>query len=177
MILYNVFKYFSRFVSREALDRFFLASTGSEYDELRDEVESLPNDRRIGQITDFIFGVDTAAVKQKISQVTGCYLFIDYSQITSSVDRLDVKTDAFHVALTVAKPHPNDEDQFANMLGMDACMECMSKIRKTMRHDIDRDMHLEWLPYPATVSPFVAKDLSNSFGWTMEFDIKGIDIV
>ena len=177
MILYEIFKYFSKFVSREALDRFFLATTGVDYDQLRSEVEGLPDDRRLESITDLVFGIDEAAVKQKISQVSGCYMFVDYSNVTSSVDRLDVKTDSFHVAVTVAMPHPSDEDQFSNLLGMDDCLAHMSFIRACMRHDIDAENHMEWLPYPATISPFVAKELSNSFGWTMQFDIKGIDII
>ena len=177
MILYTILEYFSRFVSRDALDRFFLASTGQDYDDLRSEIERQPDDRRFHELADFIFGIDENAVKTKITQVSGCYLFVDYSGIKSSVDRFDVKTDLFHVAVTVAMPHPNDEDQFANMLGMDECLDIMAGIRDFMRNDIDTDLHLQWLQFPTSISPFVAKGLSNSFGWTMEFDIIGTDMI
>ena len=177
MILYTTLEYFSRFVSRDALDRFFFASSGQEYDEMRREIEKQPDDWRFPELTDFIFGIDENAVKTKITQVSGCYLFVDYSGVKSSVDRLDVKTDLFHVAVTVAMPHPNDEDQFANMLGMDECLEIISGIRDLMRHDTDTELHLQWLQFPTSISPFVAKELSNSFGWTMEFDITGTDMI
>ena len=177
MILFHILEYFSRFVSRTALENFFLASTGEAYEQFRAQIEALPDDRRISQITDLVFGIDETAVKQKISQVSGCYLFVDYSNITSSVDRFDVKTDSFHVAVTVAMPHPSDEDQFSNMLLQDECLGYISAIRKCIRHDIDTENHIKWCAFPTTISPFVAKDLSNSFGWTMEFDIKGFDII
>ncbi len=177
MILYTMLEYFSRFVSRTALENFFLASTGQDYDDLRGAIEGLPDDRRFHELTDLIFGIDETAVKTKISQVSGCYLFIDYSAIKSSVSALDVQTDLIHVAVTVAMPHPSDEDQFANMLGMDECLDIIAGIRDFMRNDIDTDLHLQWLQFPTTISPFVAKELSNSFGWTMEFDITGTDII
>ncbi len=82
-----------------------------------------------------------------------------------------------HIAVTVAMPRPSDEDQFANMISQDRCLEYISVIRSNMRYAIDKKAHIEWMAFPSNISPFVAKELSNSFGWTMEFDVKGIDIV
>lgn len=177
MILFELCKYFSRFVSRTGIENFFLASSGDEYDKMSRELLALPDTMRIPELTGFIFGIDETAVKQRISQVAGCYLFVDYSGISSSVDKLDVKTDLMHIAVTVAMPRPSDEDQFANMISQDRCLEYISVIRSNMRYDIDKKAHIEWMVFPSNISPFVAKELSNSFGWTMEFDVKGIDIV
>ena len=53
----------------------------------------------------------------------------------------------------------------------------MKSIRTTMRIDYDIDNSIEWLPFPTTITPFVAKDLANSYGFTMELDLKAVDIV
>lgn len=177
MILLLILKYFSQFVSREALLNFFLSSSGLAYDQARNEVMAISDDNRISGLDNFIFGINTDAVKSKISSISGPYLFIDYSNIVSSLSKQDVKTDSFHIAITVAQAHPNDEDQFAETLSQAECLEIMKAIRERMRDDVDLEYSIEWLPFPTTIAPFVAKDLSNSYGFTMELDLKAIDIV
>lgn len=177
MMVFDILKYFSQFVSRAALDDFFLCPTGENYEQRMAEVLAVPDTFRDRSIGHLIFGVNTEAAKSKISQVHGKYLIVDYSHINSSVSHLDVKTDYFHVAVTVAVPHPSDEDQFAQALRQDDCLTSLAAIRVVMRHAMDRDRHLEWTAWPQKMTPFVAPSLSNSYGWTMEFDIQGVDIV
>ena len=109
MILLLILKYFSQFVSREALENFFQASSGLAYDQSKEEVLAVPDGNRIPGLDNFIFGINSDAVKSKISSVTGPYLFVDYSNIVSTLSKQDVKTDSFHIAITVAQAHPNDE--------------------------------------------------------------------
>lgn len=175
MILLLILKYFSQFVSREALENFFQASSGLVYDQSKEEVLAVPDGNRILGLDNFIFGINTDAVKSRISSLAGPYLFIDYSNIVSTRSKQDVKTDSFHIAVTVAQAHPNDEDAFAETLSQAECLEILKTIRERMRDDVDVDYCIEWLPFPTTISPFVAKDLSNSYGFTMELDIKAVD--
>lgn len=177
MILLLILKYFSQFVSREALENFFQASSGLAYDQSKEEVLAVPDGNRIPGLDNFIFGINNDAVKSKISSVTGPYLFVDYSNIVSTLSKQDVKTDSFHIAITVAQAHSNDEDQFAETLSQAECLEIMKAIRERMRDDSNLEHCIEWLPFPTTIAPFVAKDLSNSYGFTMELDLKAIDIV
>lgn len=176
MILLLFLKYFSQFVSREALQNFFQTSSGLAYDQAREEVLAMPDGNRIPGLDNFIFGINSDAVKSKISSVTGPYLFIDYSNIVSTLSKHDVKTDAFHIAVTVAQSHPNDEDAFAETLSQAECLEILKAIREQMRDSVDLDYCIEWLPFPTTISPFVGKELANSYGFTMELDLKAIDI-
>lgn len=177
MILLTILKYFSQFVSREALMNFFQASSGHAYDMAKEEVRAVPDENRISGLDNFIFGINTDAVKSRISSVTGPYLFIDYSNIVSTLSKQDVKTDSFHIAVTVAQSHPNDEDAFAETLCQGECLEILKRIRQKMRDDVNLEYSIEWLPFPTTISPFVAKELSNSYGFTMELDLKAIDVV
>lgn len=177
MILLLILKYFSQFVSREALQNFFQTSSGHGYDMAREEVLTIPDDNRIQGLDHYVFGVNSDAIKSRISSISGPYLFVDYSNIVSTLNKLDVKTDSFHIAVTVAQAHSNDEDAFAETLAQSECLEIMKNIRKRMRNDVDIDYCIEWLPFPTTITPFVAKELSNSYGFTMEFDLKAVDIV
>ena len=177
MILLLILKYFSQFVSREALENFFQASSGPVYDQAKEEVMSMSDWKRIDGLDNFIFGINTDAVKSRISSIAGPYLFIDYSNIVSTLSKQDVKTDSFHIAVTVAQAHPNDEDAFAETLILAECLEIMKILREQMRDDVDVHYCFEWLPFPTTIFPFVAKELSNSYGFTMELDLKAIDAV
>ena len=177
MILLTILKYFSQFVSREALQNFFQASSGLAYDQAQEEVLAMTDKHRIDGLDNFIFGINSDAVKNRISAVSGPYLFIDYSNIVSTLSKHDVKTDSFHIAVTVAQSHPHDEDSFAETVAQSVCLDMMKSIRTTMRIDYDIDNSIEWLPFPTTITPFVAKDLANSYGFTMELDLKAVDIV
>ena len=177
MILLLILKYFSQFVSREALENFFQASSGLVYDQSKEEVLAVHDGNRISGLGNFIFGINTDAVKSRISSIAGPYLFIDYSNIVSTLSKHDVKTDSFHIAVTVAQAHPNDEDAFAETLSQAECLEILKAIRERMRDDVNLDYSIEWLPFPTTISPFVAKELSKSYGFTMELDLKAIDAV
>lgn len=177
MILLFILRYFSQFVSREALENFFQASSGLAYDQSKEEVLAVPDTNRIPGLDNFIFGINTDAVKSRISSVNGPYLFIDYSNIVSTLSKQDVKTDSFHIAVTVAQSHADDEDAFAETVKQAECLEIMKAIREKMRDDIDLDYSIEWLPFPTTISPFVAKELASSYGFTMALDLKAIDAV
>lgn len=176
-ILRTTFLYFSRFVPRPALAAPFMLSSHPGHADLKEETLTLPDDRRIEGINDFIFSIDQNGVQQRISNVKGTFLFVDYSSVTSTVDRVDVKKDRFHVAITVARPRPKDQDQATEMLWQDEMLDIITAIRRVIRHDEDLKRSVWWLDFPTTISPWNAPSLGNSTGWTMEFDITGIDIV
>ena len=73
--------------------------------------------------------------------------------------------------------HPHDEDSFAETVAQATCLEMLKAIREHMRATEDVENNIEWLPFPTTISPFVGKELANSYGFTMELDLKAIDIV
>lgn len=176
-VLKKFFLYSSQFVSREAAKNLFVLNSGPDYVKLQQEVLAVPDTCRNNDITDFIFGVDDRAVSQRISQVKGLYLFVDYSAITSSINSIDVKTDSFHVAMTIARPSPENQDQATEMLWQDRALDAITAIRRQMRDDFDEGNPVFWFRFPSTMQPFVAHSLANSIGWTMEFDIQGIDMV
>lgn len=176
-ILKSTFRYFTQFVPVAALEAAFRLPSGNDHRELFRDIEKMSPERRIDSIEDFIFSISQEGVQQRISNVKGVFLFIDYSTIASSVDRVDVKTDRFRVAVTVARPRPKDQDQATEMLWQDKMLDIISTIRRAMREDEQSAPSLWWVTFPSTIQPFHAPGLQNSMGWTMEFDITGTDIV
>lgn len=177
-IIKDIFLYTSQFVSRDAIKKLFVLDSGTmEYSQFMQETLAVPETFRNESISDFIFGVDDNAVISRISQVTGLYLFVDYSTITSSINSVDVKSDSFRISVTIARPSPENQDQASELLWQDKALDALRIIRKKMRDDFDGQHAIFWIKFPTSIRPFVAHSLANSIGWTMEFDVHGIDMV
>ena len=103
--------------------------------------------------------------------------FIDYGNIASSTNSYDVKTDALQLAVTVAKPiSSNSYDQAEEILITEDLLNIIARIREDMRYDRS-DPFVRRLTFPNDITPFFARELSNSFGWTLMFQLKGIDLL
>lgn len=175
MHILDIFRYFAAFVPKEALMRVFNNEDGQDYHEIKTELLSASDELRIPQIKDFIFGIDASSVQQRITSVKGMYLFVDYGNATSYIDRTDVKTDRQHISLTVAIPTADNADQLRKAIDQDNCLSVIKMIRDQMRED-DYKYGVNWLPSDAsTLQPFAAKELANSFGWSLDVNIEAVD--
>lgn len=178
MIIKDLFVRLARFVPEPALKSIFLTPSGTAYAPLKTQVLQDSARTPITSLKDFIFGINAESAQKRISQVSGMYLFVDYGNISSSINQTaDVKTDTLRVAITVAAPMPTDQDQVVEVLNQDACLSALSTIRKALRDDEDLQKSIKWMQHPSTIQPFSSKTLANSMGWSMEFDVVGIDIV
>lgn len=176
MLIKDIYTYFSRFVPREALGGSFLAPMAGGYQSFRTAIMAHDDTRRIAGITAYVFGIDEESVQQRLSSIKGMYLFIDYGSIRSDISSLDVKTDRMDLAVTVAAPTASGIDQPSLALLQDECLQALSTIRRTMRNDYEAGM--EWLPFGSSeLRPFTARGLANSFGWTLNVTVEGVDIV
>ena len=178
MIVLDIFKYFAKFVPKDALCKTFRVPEGNEYHALMNDLLAEPSGREIEGITEYIFGTDQDKLTTVISSVSGIYLFVEYDRISSTVNTVtDRKDDRLHVAVTVACPVSDAVDLVGAAIINDKCLNILSSIRRHMREDDDLKRGIEWMDYPATLTVFSSKALANSQGWSMEFDIYGIDMV
>ena len=178
MFIKEIFKYFAAFIPVPALKRAFQLSSGADYDAFKKEVLQAASDHRMEGFADFIFGIDADMIRQRITSVTGPYLFVEYSRVTSNVLRkVDRKDDRLHVAVSVAVPCPDNNDLVGSALDQDKTLALISAIRRHMRYDDDPQRGIQWMDFPATLSVWSSKEMANSHGWTMEFDIVGVDII
>ena len=176
MIITELLTYFAQFVPKDVLAEMFLMNNAAGYAELKEDLRQLPTSRVIPDIKCFIFGPDEESVRERISSARGLYLFVDYGEATSYIDRWDVKTDKMHLSVTVAVPTPEDTDQPSLALLQDKTLQIVKTIRDAMRCDSYGDPSLEWLPMEAsTVTPFIAKALAGSTGWTLEWNARFTD--
>lgn len=176
MIVKDLFLYLAAFLPKEALRDFFQVSQGRGYEDLRTAAMSLPDDRVIPGLAALVYGIDDESVRQRISSICGMYVFAEYGQCTSYIDAVDVKTDKMHLALTVAESLPDDADQAQQLLSQDRTLKVAASIRRVMRSDYD--LGCLWLPAEAsTLTPFRAKGLANSFGWTLEWNTAMTDLI
>lgn len=174
-LLKDIFTYFARYVTPDVADRFFTKSAGEqEYTMLRDEARAAACGT-FPELTDYIFGVQEDSVARRIGQVKGIYLFVDYGNITSTEDIRKVKSDEFSLAVTVARPVSSKAMDMADeLLVSDRLLQIIASIREDMRSD-DSEPYIRRMLFPNDITPFFARELSNSYGWTLMFKMRGID--
>lgn len=177
MLLQDIFIYFAKYLTETAVAKAFNKSAaGPDYEAFRKKALAAAQGL-FPAISDYVFGVDEELVKRKISQVKDTYLFIDYGNIASSTNSYDVKTDALQLAVTVARPiSSNSYDQAEEILITEELLNIIARIRDDMRYDRS-DPFVRRLTFPNDITPFFARELSNSFGWTLMFQLKGIDLL
>jgi len=172
----ELFKYFSAFVPLPALAKTFQMPSGEEYDAFRQEILSLHSDRRLEGIHDFVFGADPEKLKQRISDVKGTYLFVEYARVTTTINqKVDRQDNRFKISVTVAVPEPDNLDLVSCTLNQERCFTLIETIRAKMRDDDDLRRGIVWMDFPATLTVWSSKALANSHGWSMEFDVTYIN--
>lgn len=177
-ILQDIFLYFAKYTTEEAISKVFSKglTPDPKYISLHEKAIATASGI-FPAITDYIFGVNEEAVKRRISQVKGIYLFVDYGNISSITSSKGVKEDSFQLAVTVAKPVSSSTfDQAEDILITEQLLEIIQTIRRDLREDRS-DPFVQRLSFPNDITPFFARELSNSYGWTLMFQMKGIDIV
>lgn len=55
-------------------------------------------------------------------------------------------------------------------------LRVIAAIRDDMRSD-DSDSFIRRMMFPNEITPFFARELSNSYGWTLMFKMIGVDLV
>lgn len=178
----DVIQYFSQFVAKSAISKLIAKnSTAGGYADISNILNNVGDEKRNSEITDFVLGINEATVSKMISQVKGYYLFVDFGNISSVLSETEAKSDEFRLAITIAKPlSTNGFNNLEEMLVLEKALDILATIRRKMREDTDDRMTyplLEQLVWPNEISPFYARDLSASIGWSMMFSRKGIDMI
>lgn len=177
-LLQDTFLYFAKYPAHLGVMKFFNKNSADPaYVALKESCQVLPVKDKFPEITDYIFGVNETSVKRKIESIKGIYLFVDYGNINSAEDIRNVKHDTFHMAVTVAQPTSSSSFDLAEELVIsDKLLTIISSIRNEMRQDKE-DPFVRRIIFPNDITPFFARELSNSYGWTLMFQLKGVDLV
>lgn len=172
MNLSDIYCYYAQFTS-DRMRIFNKTSQNEDYIEFRNKVKSLP--APIISIPHYVFGIDEKNVKKQINSFSDYYLFVDYGAIHLDKTELQVHSDAFLLAVTVAKPYNDDSSDYADEILMsDKALAYIKDIQVKMEQDQKCKPFLQHLNFPCEITPFLAVDLANSIGWTLTFQTKFI---
>lgn len=170
MIL-NQFLYFAQYPSKEGV-RAILTNGSSDfpgYRDLVDALDNLPDMSRIPEIANYVYGQSFDELKQRIDNLVGSFLFVDYGEFNSLRDSRNSYEITQRIAITVARKMPDRADAAEYMLASDATLRLLSKVHAWMLADAEHG-NIEWLSRgeldKAEFVPFVATELS-SVGWTL----------
>ena len=170
MIL-NQFLYFAQYPSKEGV-RAILTNGSSDfpgYRDLVDALDNLPDMSRIPEIANYVYGQSFDELKQRIDNLVGSFLFVDYGEFNSLKDSRNSYEITQRIAITVARKMPDRADAAEYMLASDATLRLLSKVHAWMLADAEQG-NIEWLSRgeldKAEFVPFVATELS-SVGWTL----------
>jgi hypothetical protein len=181
-LLKTIFTYFAKFPEKAGVLKNFTKGTSglyAGYDTLKSDITALAPHSLVPGITDFVFGSDMTSVIKRIEQISGIYLFVDYGNIYDYLlEPMKSETGEFVIAITVArKIQPDDIDAIEQLLLGDITLGMLTQIKDLARQDSNQNIFLKYLTFPNDFSPWFARDLFNSTGWTMTFKVKGAQLV
>lgn len=178
--LRDTFLYFAKYPVKSGVLELFNRTDSNlfaGYATLKAAVEALDPHSLIPDIAEFVFGVNEESVKKRIQQLEGTYLFIDYGHIVTTSDQYDRHTDDMLLSLTVARPYDISKlDHVEQVLMADHCLYLLLQIRTQMQADSECPF-VQQLTFPTEITPFFARELSDSIGWTMVFKKRGIEML
>lgn len=169
-LIQDVFTYFAKFPLKEGVLKNFnkAESYYGDYPTFKDSITNMVIHFLVPTIKEFVFGVDESVVRKRIGEVSGMYLFVDYGNIQYSQDHLKRNISEFHLAITVAIPiDPENIDYAEQVLVPDYCHAALQEIKNHMQ--ADNTPFVKQLEFPNEMTPFVARELHNSVGWTLIF--------
>lgn len=175
--LIELFLFFARYPRKEGILPLFNVGRSdlTTYDELKKKVEALTPHSLSPEIGSYVFGSNFDAVKNRVNNLTGSYLFVDYGEIECDTDSANRMQDAARLAITVAYRLKNfSSDLVEQILISDFCLTQLAAIRNDMLKAQREQYWLKNLSYNHTFAPFISKELE-SIGWTMLFDRKAFD--
>lgn len=181
-LLRNTFEYFAKFPLHAGVMKSFNVTTSThfaqEYAAFRATIQNLPEHSILPGIEDYVFGVDEDLAKKRIQELSGFYLFVDYGSLTTERDQYRVKNDSLLIAITVAIPiKPESIDNIEAVLYADQALDYLRQIRSRMLTDSRDSPFLQQLTFPNEITPFFARELQNSTGFTMLFSREGIGLI
>ena len=181
-LLRDTFEYFAKFPDHTGVMKSFNLTESSHFEEeyaaFKDRILSLEEHSIVPGIKDYVFGADEELAKNRIQDITGFYLFVDYGNLTIDRDQHRTKKEEFLIAITVAIPlKPESIDHVEAMLYADMTLDFIRQIEERMISDSRDNPYLQHLTFPNEITRFFARELQNSTGFTMLFSQQGIGMM
>jgi len=181
MILADLIKYFSKFVSKTVLMKNFKIETDKfdGYTELKAFFDTLPAIGIVPELTDFIFTLNETKLAERVKTISGYFLLIEYSVVTiSAPDNLQNRSSRFNLAVIIGHHYDSKGlDSIAELLIMDKCYAICQTILRQMKVDDSNSCGINrLLDGSIKLAPFEPQLLYESIGWEFSFQ-KTVNII
>lgn len=165
------FLYFARYPSKDGVLAMFTngSSDFPGYNSLVASLKELPDESRVPEIANYVYGQSFDELKQRIDKLVGSFLFVDYGEVDMLGDGRNSYLCTQRMAVTVANKMPNRADAAEYMLASNATLRLLSQVHAWLLADAEAG-DIDWLSRgeldKAEIIPFVATEL-HSVGWTL----------
>lgn len=177
MIL-DLFKYYAQFPDIKGVESIFAngRSDSQLYTELLNSISTMPVHSRIPGIQNYVFGQSYDAVKHRIDNISGTYLFLDFGEFSSTRDQRNTIHDSFDLATTIASKVSSNSDLVELAIVSEQTLQLAHQLRVLQYEDQKQHPWLKEIANQHTIIPFVAREFS-SIGWTITYKREGADIL
>lgn len=175
----DLFLYFAAYVGRAGVLSLFQRGDSplTGYNILKHELENLPEVGRVAGIDAYVFGQSFDAVKARIDQIFGTYLFVETGNMVSETDARGNINDRLSLSVTVADKMQTDKDLIEQVLLSDKTLSLANRVRACMIGDTRQHPWIGQLIQGSyEMLPFVSPEFS-SVGWTVTFERAGQDLL
>ena len=173
-LIIELFKYFSKFVPKDVLEKIFIQPDGSKktgYDEIKSEVLASGDECVIPEIEKFVLSINENFISDKMKNSNGIVLFVEYGKLNVDHDKPKGITEA--LAITVAYNFSEkNNDNLNEIILMNQCLEILHKIILQMGEEqeaLDFCGDADLITYPAEVQPVDPNSFYGCAGWCAMF--------
>lgn len=165
------FLYFAQYPAKDGVLAMFTngSSLFPGYNDLITSLRNLPEQSRVPDIANYVYGQSFDELKQRIDKLIGSFLFVDYGEVNMLGDGRNSYNVTQRMAVTVAHKMTNRADAAEYMLASDTTLKLLNQVHAWLLADADSG-NVEWLSRSsldkAEIVPFVATELY-SVGWTL----------
>jgi hypothetical protein len=180
-LIQDTFKYFAKYPLKAGVMKNFGKESSTYftgYDTLKTAVNALNPHSLIPNLDEYIFGSDLSIVSRRIEAISGIYLFVDFGNIYDTLlEPMKTEVGEFTIAVTIARKIPSsDLDSIEHILLSDITLGMITQLKDLAKADRS-NIYLKNLTFPNDITPWFARDLWNSTGWTMTFKTRGAHLV
>jgi hypothetical protein len=162
-LITDLFTYFSKFATKEAVLRNFKKSSGASYDELKSQFD---NHQNVLDFNTFIFGHDVKFLLEQIGSAKDYFLFIEYLQVKNTAGVAN--NHDLRVSVAVGRKIDGKTiDSITTAISMDNCLEQLKNIASEMTAD-KREQKTKLIIGNSSFEPFDTMDVPGAIGWSFE---------
>lgn len=181
-MLLQLFRYFAKFPKWDNAMK-GIATKGEsnmpEYEKTLLDLATMDEHSLVPDIEHYVYGQSFDELKDRLSKLTGSFLFADYGEMDMQGDGRRSLQCTQRIAVTVAFRLSSNADMLERIIANDRTLGMLAKIHAQMMADSELG-RIEWMERDdldrAEYVPFVSAELQ-SYGWTLMLSVMGSDIL